>query len=674
MLLTETIAPVTSKTPARARECWFWAGWEPDRYYKRIGARTTPFFGNGDWIREWRTKVESASTLRSVKDAAGGAILITRFYKGFGMSVEGKDWGTLKKFVSLSHAEGHKVWGYLQGQSIFGEFLFNERPDAVEWVARAYDGSQRHWGGAYNRFAPCLTNQAYLEMVESLIEEGLLEVGLDGFHMDNNYYGHCYCASCKHLFREWLEARGDLEQLTGIERADFIEPPPISHEAEIIPDPLMILWIQFGVDQRIKFMKAIRRKIKQTKPEATLTGNPAFLRSYASRLTHGYDPSLEHVAFDSVCIEDGNRPRYSEGILYTQADKQLMAEAGSLRTWATSWAPQKRAGAAGYQAPQDAQSLWAGLAEEFSFGHAYMGNNWALRPTGDGAKLLKETLPVQWEEFEKAAEYFRKLEGELGSSRRQWGELVVYLDTRSLSLCPASDCQVLRAVLNQLMLAGISFKIAFQDQSLPKETRTILMIGQRCVKTSEFERLIDFVANPGRQLFLLGECGTYDEWFVPRGAGNRHRLLNRPNVQVIPLNLHQWVEGKAGGKKYLQGAPAVLSEEGVAKLTPVLRGVAERQGVQLIVPKGILTNIEITAERELLIHLRDLREDHTEVEAGDVKIAIRLEIDEVQMWSPGWLGLESESVYGTGTSEITLPKFRHYACVRLSFTNKQAAI
>lgn len=586
---------------------------------------------------------------------AGGTILITRFSKGFGPAVDSRDWDSLRRFVKLAHECDLKVWGYLQGQSLFGEFLFPEKPEAEDWVARAFDGSRRTWGGSYNRFAPCLSSEGYREMTEMLVEHGLSRVGLDGLHLDNSYYAHCYCPRCKELFREWLAARGDLERLTGIERPDFVEPPPLHPDADILPDPLAILWIEFGVRQRLNFLKALRKKIKQTAPHAHFTGNPAFLRSYAPRLTHGYDPALEAEVFDSVCVENGNRPRFAAGVLFTQADKHLMAEAAGLRTWVTSWSPKKDGS---YGPPPDAQSLWAGLAEEFSFHHAYLGNNWAFRPLGDAGRLLMDS--PQWDGFQNALRWFRDLDETRGGEMfRQWGELAVYVDIGALSLCPASDCRVLQAVIEQLLLRRIPFKIALSGQPLPPETRAVLIAGQRALAAQELQRL---AAQPRIELLLLGDCATYDEWMVPRGAANRRRLLEAGNVRSFPFPLARWIERGAASAKYFRGKTPSFSAEGRAALAEFFDSLAASQSVQITAPAGVLANVEILDESQLWIHIRDLRENAERVESGEVEVKLRAEIPDFPAFSPEWKpGFALAGSVREGTTAFRLPTFRHYA-------------
>lgn len=150
---------------------------------------------------------------------------------------------------------------------------------------------------------------------------------------------------------------------TGIPSADFVESPPLQADASLISDPLALLWMEFGVQIRLDFLRAMHQKTRQCEPGATFSGNPAFLRTYSSRFTHALDPSCEGDVCDGICVENGNQPRMEKGRLFTQADKHLFAESAGLRTWVTSWRP----GTFGASPPSTGSEVWAGLAEEFSF-------------------------------------------------------------------------------------------------------------------------------------------------------------------------------------------------------------------------------------------------------------------------------------------------------------------
>ncbi len=657
----------TRSTPAAAksdapfstqRECWFWAGWEPDRYYRRIGARATEFFGNGEWVPQWRERLESAEALEAVR-AAGGTVVMSRFYKGFGPEVERADWETLRGYVERAHEAGIKVLGYFQGQSLFGEFLFNERPEAVEWVARRYDGTLDTWGGAYNRFAPCLANAGYRQMMEEIASEGLRTVGLDGLHMDNNYYKHCYCAGCKARFRQWLGERGDLEERTGIVQPDYVEPPALFPQVELVSDPLALLWIEFGVQQRLEFMRAIRARVKAEKPSAVLTGNPAYLRTFASRLSHALDAAREAQACDGVCIENGNRPRYRDGVLYTQADKLLAAEAVGLKSWVTGWAAGSSAGD-GHGAPHDAQMIWATMAEEFSFHRVALGNNWALRAGSDGPALLLEHEAGVWAEFRRAETFFRDLEGRLGAGRSQWGEVALYMDTEALSISPGADAFAAQAALQKLLLERTPLRLLFQNQPVPVEVQTVLIVGQRALRAVELERLSAELSGRGGEVWLVGTCGTLDEWAVPRNRTHRERLEQLPGVRRFAGPEGRWVGTGAGDAKYFRGESPHFSQEGAAAFGEVLAALAPRLRLRVEAPEGVLLNVETAADGSLLLHLRDVREAASGLEAGAVRVhgAGGSAAGYALAWEPG-RNLAASGAEG----RLLLPRFAHYACV-----------
>jgi hypothetical protein len=314
------------------------------------------------------------------------------------------------------------------------------------------------------------------------------------------------------------------------------------------------------------------------------------------------------------------------------------------------------------------QSIWGGLAEEFSFHNAYLGNNWALRPRGDEGALMKDGLQEQWQEFEAALHYFQKLEGELASPQRQQsGEVALYVDTRSLSLCPSADAHVLQAFMALLLLKRVPFKIIFQGQPIPEEAHTILICGQRSLDAVEVDRLAVQSERKCQEVWLLGDAGAFNQWLVLRGGANRKKLLQRANFRSFPMPLIQWVERGPASKKYFSGKTPSFTQEGQAALEPLLERLAGRQQINISAPDGILANIELAAGDRLLIHLRDLREGHTKVNHEEVRVRLEGTVPEVLGYSPAWPGPTQLSVVQkNGDTLISLPEFRHYACLVFS--------
>ncbi|HRU06973.1 MAG TPA: hypothetical protein P5137_14500, partial [Candidatus Brocadiia bacterium] len=360
-------------------ECWTFGGWETDRQYKRMGARAALFTGDGAWVSSWRRRVVSADTARMLAEG-GITIVMTHFYKGFGVKAEAKEWPRLKEMVKVYHEHGIRVLGYMQGRSIYYETLRAERPDLDDWVGRRYDGQAHTWGGCYYRLGPCLTSRGYIDYMKEVVRIGMVEIGLDGLHNDNSYYQHCWCKRCAGLFRDWLNAAPDLEARTGLPNADYVEPPPLPDEWTRY-DPLQIAWMEFGTQNRLKAMGELYATMKALKPDGVYEQNPAFPRKGPYKARLAVDPAREGAVCDVVCAENSNLPRVSKGVVVSQAEAYLYGDAGGYHVLSTTWNHDRD----GMKPADTPGLLWAGLAEEFSYHAALLGHNWLLRPTADGA-------------------------------------------------------------------------------------------------------------------------------------------------------------------------------------------------------------------------------------------------------------------------------------------------
>lgn len=657
MIEQSTISQLRPEKRSCARErrgCWIWAGWEPDRYYTRLGGNTTFYFGNGDWVPTWRNRIESDETLRRLADL-GASVLITQFFKGMGPEVERATWPRLRDLVERANRYGLEVLGYVQGHSIFGEFVFPSRPEARQWVAQNYQGGAHTWGAAYHRFAPCFGHPGYQDYLKEILEAGLMEVGLGGFQLDNSYAKQCYCPGCRTRFRDWLDARGDLELRTGIFTAAAIEPPPLAPGMATTRDPLVRLWIEFGVSQRVGFLADLKAHVESISPSAIMSANPAYMKSYASRLTHVFDPSREAVTGDYLAIENGNQPRFEHGELFTQADKLLLAEAAGCPTMITSWRP----GAQASSPPGGDRGVWSLMAEEYSFSRCLPGNNWMLRSAGDADTLLEDTMPVEMEAFRTALRFFEKLEcaGDLGG-RRQWGEICLYFDPVSLSLSPRQQAMAMQALVGYLIHERIAIRIVYPGQEFPPEARIVLLCEQAELSDAEMQRLQQLTLERGARIWLLGAAAQRDEWGVARGSSRTQAFLGHPGMEIIPARPLEWADVQGDAERYFQGAPLRWKKNAEPDLAILARRLRGEQLITVEADPGLLMNVEALPDGHLLVHLRDLATERREIR--DVKIHFRTgsQPSELLGFSPSWW----EQKWSVSPEKnVTLPPFSHYA-------------
>lgn len=593
-----------------------WAGWEPDRYYARMGASSTAYFGNGDWIEPWRNRIESDEVLRHLADQ-GMTALITQFYKGMGPEVERPTWSGIANFVKRANHYNLDVWGYVQGHSLFGEFIFPTRPEAREWVARDYDGRPHQWGAAYHRFAPCLGNLDHRAFMKEILFEGIQKLGLSGIQLDNNYYKHCYCPRCRKDFRAWLDQRGDLEIRTGIPTAEAVEPPPLVVNRAVIFDPLVRLWIEFGVARRLEYLSELRSHIESLSPAAVFSGNPAYLKSYASRTTHAVDPSLESRSGDIITIENGNSPRYENGLLYTQADKLLFVAAGGGHAFITSWRP----GAFGHSPPIGRHGIWSLLAEEYSFANCLPGNNWFLRSAGDGGTLLQDVLNEERDAFSEARRYFERLEQEVNlPERRLFAEVCLYFDPAIVALNAGNQALPLQTLLGFALSERVIVGIGFPQNEPPPETKVIVLCNQSWIGDDELSKLKRLTLERGIKIWILGDAAKYDDWGRGRSEGSRKAFFNHAGVRHLGGRPEKWADLKGDSEQYFQGAPVRWKLEAEAELKDLANKLKAEQSVVISAPQGVLANLEIHSSRRLLVHLRDLSSERQEVDGVEVKI------------------------------------------------------
>lgn len=540
--------------PSPPLHCWTFAGWEPDRHYRRLGAIPGTTLGPGRWIAQWRDRITSPNTIGLAKDA-GVTLMVTHFYKGFGLGAESDERPRLKQFITDCHAQGIEVWGYTQGGSLYYETLLAERPDAMDWVARNPDGSPVTCRDTYYRLMPCLTSPDYLAYMRDVAHVGLIDCDLDGLHMDNAYSTRCYCDRCAGMFRDWLHARGDLDHRTGITTTAHIKPPPIKPDQQRFTDPLQILWLQFGIETRAAWMQAFYQHVKACKPHAPLHINCGIPDSRAAIASRSVHPLREAAHCDYVCYEPLKMAEVtSDGSISTLAPAYLYGAAAGYNVVNAAW--QLHEG--NWSPPDTPDAVFAQLAEAFSYHAANLGANWLLQYAGDGDVVFGDRDDLR-EALTEAVGFFRRLYDDLRlHRRRQWARTAVLIDAWSLTLAADTDHDATMKLIETLIARGVPFHIVFDDQPIPDEVDTLIVWQQSCLSDECLAQIDSFP----RKTILAGDVGRFDQWHLPRSESD---WTHRPRIkaEIDALDLHSDL------------------------------------------PPGILMNTEMTADDRLLIHLRD---------------------------------------------------------------------
>jgi len=630
-------------------DCWTFGGWETDRQYKRMGARAALFTGDGAWVSAWRRRVVSSETARMLAES-GVTIVMTHFYKGFGVRAEASEWPRLKEMVKLYHAQGIRVLGYMQGRSIYYETLKAERPDLDDWVGRRYDGQPHTWGGCYYRLGPCLTSRAYLDYMKEVVRLGMAEIGLDGIHNDNSYYPHCWCKRCAALFRGWLNAMPDLEARTGLPNADHVLPPPLADDWTRY-DPLQIAWMEFGTRNRFRALGELYATMKSNRPDGVYEQNPAFPKKGPYKARLAVDPAREGAVCDVVCAENSNLPRVEKGVVISQAEAYLHGDAGRYRVLNTTW----NHDGDGMKPADTPGLLWAGLAEEFSYHAALLGNNWLLRPTADGAGVLADNAALRRCHAD-ATRFFQALHRDLRlGARRQWAEAAIYIDPDTLTLGGGPDLNAVRALVGWALAARVPVCFVYGGQAVPESVTALFVCQQTCLSDARLAEIAAWGAGPGRQVFVMGSSGRHDEWGVPRDESPWRAWRGSPGFVADSGARLAWPETVplSGESEPRKATESLIASSGW------------KRRFEAFLPGGALVNVEQAQDGRLLIHLRDQGATEAVVNGARVWLAEGLARGKAwAMWTPDGRGIVKTREKGGGV-EAEAGDFRRYALLVL---------
>lgn len=645
-------------------ECWFWAGWEPLRHYQRMGKSGSPFFGKGAWLKEWDKRKFSDDLIDEALNA-GATVIITEFFKGFGRALEQETWAKLADFVSRCHAKGLKVRGYMQTRSIYYETFGNEVEDWKSWAALNRDGSMQFFGRTYYRCAPCLSSPDYAQYVREVITDGVKAIGFDGIHMDNSYYQHCWCSRCAERFRDFLGQQEDFEENVGIPLSRHVEPPPVPAKGAMGLDPLQIFWLRFGVETRIGFFRTLRQHLAKELPGLVVSGNPAFPRGDAALIARCVDPSREAEAFDFLCCENSNQPRIENGWIASQAEAHLLAEAGNYKIWITSW----KSVPEGVEPPHAPGGIWAGLAEEYSFGGT-LGNNWALRPAGDHGKFFSEEAPEMIRTFREAVAFFRKVEEQTSPGPRgTFCDVAILHDPFSVSLHGTGEIRLNLALQQYLLKTGIPYRIIYPGQNVPKSVNTLVVFHTGAISDPHLDWIKSFAAQPGHVVWLAGNSAQNDEWSVPRNRSDLETLRREPGITFTPAFgatwqkafLHPLTTHAHRPSGYFEAEGIYLREEDWGAFHEFFSSPAFRPTLRFTRPTNVMVHTQQTEDGRILIHFRD-QAGGTELVDG---VAVQFEEGFPSVVSASFTSPDSDLADLEPAGTITLPPFRHYALLIL---------
>lgn len=495
-----------------APRCWAWWGWEPLEHYRRTGGNVGAVDASATWLTDWYDRLHSEELVATMA-GLGVNLIVTHFFKGFGLAHERDAQQRTRSLVQCAHRHGVRALGYCQSRSLYYEAFLVEQPDAESWVQRDEAGQPRTWSSAYYRWAPCIQSDEFRRYLKRVIRVGLEDIGLDGLHFDNDYAEPCYCSRCTAEFRRWLTARfPDPQEHFGLPSFDQIRPPP-TQSPTWINDPLVQQWVRYRCEALGDYHRDLTAYARGIRPAAILLGNPGHPRSFdAPYRISVWAPTVgQHL--DLMFAENGNFPGMVDGAMISQIRAYKQARALGYRVVSTTW----RRGRAGLaELPETAEEISLQIAEAAANG-GVPGTNWALRPLGDGDRMRIDR-PELREALARSLRFVHA-HADLTNATRPIRNVAVLRTFASLAFDTRGSWARVLGAEEALIRNGFAWETLFGDDlGRLKEHDVLVLAGQSHLSDDECRAIRDFVTHGGG-LVIAGANGQMNENGRLRGAG-----------------------------------------------------------------------------------------------------------------------------------------------------------
>ena len=491
---------------------WAFWGHEPLAFYKRRNGNSKTLFGNGEWIDAWYHRLHTEEAIARLADL-GVNLIYTHFYKAMGFEFEREEMENTAKIVEIAHRHGIRVLGYATINNVFDESLSCEIPDlqSMRYVRAAGRESDNY------RDYLCLNSCYYAEYYPRVLEYGIRQVGLDGFHIDNAVAPPCRCDRCLAGFRSFLEENISDPRSVGLPSFKYVRIP-------IIPlvrgtDPIALMALRYYRSLYEKVFGKIYHYVKTLRPDAPmLIINSGFADVKITPVQVGYEIAHDPDS-DFIFIETPDRfiGKRANGELKNAVIAYKLAAMAGKKAFNTMWT------SFGVE-PRNPAAIKRVLSESMVFG-AIAGTNWAARSVKHGAKMLLDD-DMHFSTIRACFSFFKKHQELYDDVRPLCDARILYLPDSRLALGCAYE-RILHLTADAL--ADHAAVYSFVQLSDFKTVSGLLLIpGAEYLSDGEVEQ-IRKLKEAGAQLVFLGVPGVYRE--------NGEERENYPfeSETVIPL-------------------------------------------------------------------------------------------------------------------------------------------
>jgi hypothetical protein len=468
--------------------------WEPLIFRRRLNS------GGTDAALLY-AREHTAALADRLKDL-GVNLLITHWFKGFGLEAEAEDIAAAETLIRLCHERDIHVAGYI-GDTLIHETMLLEEPDALSWVQRTDHGRPITMGGTSSfRYKWCRTNPAFMRYMKRVIDRAVAS-GLDMLHFDNFLDKPepltCRCACCAEAFRGFLKGKypeAELTERLGFSGVAHVIPPSFSKplyiawDSDIIQDPLHQEWIDFRCQTLGQSYGELADYARSLKPDIVIECNPTGILGENSAYMRGVDHRRllprGHFFWDESPNPYG---LFATGALSTNVRSMKMGQTLDNRVFFYCYGPGEHIAELKMA---EALAYNGGCLGMVGFPH---GDE---MPDSDVCRTFSRSLHAHPDLFCRTT---------------SMAHVAVFRQFQSLAY--DSYGPHLQALLAEetLLRRHVPFDFVFDLDRL--DGRLLIVPGMDCLSDLEVRAIKSYVSDGGR-VILIGRPGRLDSWRRPR--------------------------------------------------------------------------------------------------------------------------------------------------------------
>jgi hypothetical protein len=294
-------------------------------FRRRVGGNTT-------FQEEEYEKEHTEEAIRKLKDL-GVTVVITHFYKGFGLAAEREHQKKALELAALVKKYGMKLGVYV-GSTIAYETFLAEKPEAELWFAPDYLGKPVFYDSQTWRKRVYFMHPGYREYMRRVLRMAEQEFHADLIHFDNtsmqaepSIFQHPLAIED---FRQFLRAKytpAELEKRLGFSDMRFVLPPRYDRPLGPINDPLFQEWADFRCVQLTRYYAEMEELLRGQNPQVAVETNPhSGISGRNTVWEQGVDYPRLLAHLDAVWTEEGDPAGVTEdGILVSRIRTFKMA-------------------------------------------------------------------------------------------------------------------------------------------------------------------------------------------------------------------------------------------------------------------------------------------------------------------------------------------------------------